>query len=115
MTSTRITRFLGDGQYEFNLSSTQIVKLEKLLSVGIGELSQRVVSGRFHHVELIETVRHGLIGAGTSHEHAANLIAVYVDGSPLKPVHTLAVEILAAAWDGTPEPDEDTTNTNTQE
>lgn len=115
MTSTRITRFLGDGRYEFNLSGAQIVKLEKLLSVGIGELSQRVVSGRFHHVELIETVRHGLIGAGTSHEQAANLIAVYVDGSPLKPVHTLAVEILAAAWDGTPEPDEDTTNTNTQE
>ncbi|MDI4664337.1 gene transfer agent family protein [Xanthobacter autotrophicus] len=115
MTSTRIKRFLGDGEYEFNLSGTQIVRLEKLLNIGIGELSQRVVSGRFHHVELIETVRHGLIGAGTSHEQAANLIAVYVDGVSLRSVHTLAVEILAAAWDGTPEPDEDTTKTNTQE
>jgi len=108
VTSTRIKRFLGDGEYEFDLSGAQIVKLEKLLNVGIGELSQRVVSGRFHHVELIETVRHGLIGAGTSHEQAANLIAVYLDGAPLKPVHTLAVEILAAAWDGTPEPEGET-------
>lgn len=104
MTSTKINRFLGDGVYEFDLAP-QVVPLEKRLDLGIGEISQRVVSGRFHHRDLIEIIRFALNGAGNSPEAAKHLIDVFVDGAALKPAHTLAVEILSAAWDGEAEPE----------
>ncbi|QRG08815.1 gene transfer agent family protein [Xanthobacter dioxanivorans] len=104
MTTTRIHRFLGDDEYSFDLAP-QVVQLEKRLDLGIGEISQRVVSGRFHHRDLIEIIRFALIGAGTSPEAAKNMIEIFVDGAPLKPAHTLAVEILSAAWDGEAEPE----------
>lgn len=105
MTTTRIHRFLGDDEYSFDLAP-QVVPLEKRLDLGIGEIAQRVVSGRFHHRDLIEIIRFALIGAGTSPEAAKSLIEIFVDGAPVSPVHALANEILSATWDGTePEPE----------
>lgn len=105
MTTTRIHRFLGDDEYSFDLAP-QVVPLEKRLDLGIGEIAQRVVSGRFHHRDLIEIIRFALIGAGTSPEGAKNLIEIFVDGAPVSPVHALANEILSATWDGAePEPE----------
>jgi hypothetical protein len=79
-----------------------IVELEHKTGGGIGVLFDRVARRHFRHVDLIETIRCGLIGGGTAPADAARLIAAYAVDRPLSETLTLADAILEAAFVGVP-------------
>ena len=94
------TTFLGDRERAFALPPELIVELERITGAGIGGLCRRLFSGDFHHREIIETIRLGLIGGGENPEPAAALIAAYAVNRPLAEVYPLAIAILETAWFG---------------
>jgi hypothetical protein len=83
MSRNTIELEFGDGVYTFALPLPQIAELQRKTGVGIGGLYARVVRGcipdpksekgdwvlnpstaEFYALDLIETIRHGLIGGG---------------------------------------------------
>lgn len=106
MTSTKIKRFFGDQEREFNLAP-QIRKFEAHLNklginIGIGDLAARFTmpTPLIRYVEIVEIIRFALIGAGTSANEAGHLINTFVEGEALAANQVLASEIVTAAWIG---------------
>lgn len=122
----------ADGVYRFALPLAQIAELQRKCDAGIGEIFARVLRGahqqggqillapsdaQFYVLDLIETVRHGLIGGkgGTVNEQpvrvtppdATRLIDTYLLDQPLMVAWELAVAILGALIIGyeAPEPE----------
>ncbi len=111
----------ADGVYRFALPLGQIAEIQRKCGAGIGEIFARVLAGahqrggqillspaeaRFEVLDLIETVRHGLIG-GKQGEVNGELVAVtsadanrmvqtYLEPEPLMVAWELAVAILGA-------------------
>ena len=95
------TAHFGDGEKTFALTMPMIAELEREAGVGIGALYQRVVlTLQFHVGDVIEIIRLGLIGGGTSPSEAQSLIDAYNPAQPLMPLAMLAVDILNARWTG---------------
>jgi hypothetical protein len=92
--------FFGDGEHRFALTPDSIRELERLTGVGIGSLCRKVFKGDFAHVEIVETIRLSLIGAGTLPEEAAALVAAYAAPRPLNETYPVALGILEALWFG---------------
>jgi len=111
----------GDGQYVFALPLAQINELQRKCSVGIGGLYARTLKGitrvgdqtmlvpgqaEFYALDVIETMRHGLIGGGKGVVNgeeiavtpilANKLIDAYVLGRPLIESWKNATSILFA-------------------
>jgi hypothetical protein len=97
---TAHVQFFGDAEHTFKLTVPMILELERLTGAGIGGLCARMFAGDFRHQEIAETTRLGLIGAGTSPEQAAALVAAYVVDRPLNETFPVAVSILTALWGG---------------
>jgi hypothetical protein len=124
----------GDGQYTFALPLAQINELQRKCDIGIGGLFGRVTkgcflgpdgkdvfidpgAGEFYALDLIETIRHGLIGGGKGVVNgeeikvtpviANRLVDTYVLGQPLKPSWEFAVSVLAACVVGYDPPKKD--------
>lgn len=98
--------FFGDRERQFALTPALIPELERLTSVGIGKLCQKLVQGDFSFLEITETIRLAMIGGGTSPQEAAALVQTYIAASPLGDAHVLAANILTELWAG-PESDND--------
>ena len=94
------TAFFGDRERAFALPPELIAELERITGRGIGGLCRALFAGDFHHREIIETIRLGLIGGGENPEPAAALIAAYAVNRPLAETYPLAVAILETAWFG---------------
>lgn len=94
------TAFFGDRERAFALPPELIAELERLTGRGIGGLCRALFAGDFHHAEVIQTVRLGLIGGGENPEPAAALIAAYAVNRPLAEVYPLAISILETVWFG---------------
>lgn len=91
--------YFGDGEKTFALTMPMIAELERRTGVGIGALYQRVaLTLQFHVGDVIEIIRLGLIGGGTSPTEAQSLIDAYTPDQPLIPLAMLAVDILNARW-----------------
>lgn len=111
----------GDGEYLFALPLERIDELQRKTGAGIGALFARVVKGanrigddvvlapgsaEFYALDLIETIRQGLIGGGrgvvdgkelsVTPVLAQRLVANYVLNRPLAEAWELAVSILGA-------------------
>lgn len=111
----------GDGAYTFALPLVQINELQRKTGIGIGGLYARTLKGitrvagqtvlvpgqaEFYALDVIETVRHGLIGGGkgivNGEEVAVNplianrLVETYVLGQPLIEAWKHATSILFA-------------------
>lgn len=124
----------GDGAYTFALPLPQIAELQKKCGIGIGGLFARVTkgcfvqpgtadvlidakAGEFYALDLIETIRHGLIGGakGTVNGEEVNvtpqlatrLVDAYVLGRPLVESWSAAVSILGACIVGYDPPKKD--------
>ncbi|WP_020187111.1 gene transfer agent family protein [Methylopila sp. 73B] len=98
-----------DVERAFVLTPHAIGELEKATGVGIGSLIHRVPTGHFAHAEIVETLRLGLIGAGTPAEDAASIVAGFVATKPLVAAFLIAADLLAALYSG-PASEQDTTN-----
>lgn len=112
--SAEVTLTWADGQYHFALKLPQIDELQRLCNAGIGTISRRVHSGDFFFADIYETIRLGLIGGGTNHIRALQLVQTYVIGQPLvvdpdEPGSPLAVAraVLEAVFFGIPDNGED--------
>jgi hypothetical protein len=98
------TAFYGDGEKTFALTHPWILELEKTTGHGIGALFKRLAKGEYAYHDVLETVRLGLIGGGTSPEAASNLIATYGVLRPVSETFTIAIRILTVAMLGPEEP-----------
>ena len=92
--------FFGDGDYDFKLTISAISALQVKCQSGIGQIYTRVISGQFYSQDLLETVRHGLIGGGMAPKPAHDLIESYSDVVPLEDWQNIAISVLAAATHG---------------
>lgn len=102
------TAFFGDGKHTFALTDDMITELERITDLGIGALYLRAVKMQFVLADLVEIIRLGLIGGGTTTpERAAQLTDTYARNRPIGELYPLALDILDARWNGT-EPKEPT-------
>lgn len=97
------TAFFGEGEKTFALTTPMILELERKTGVGIAALYARFMRQEFHFADMIEIVRTGLIGGGTSPADAQVLVDTYAKPRPVMEVFPLAFDILDARWSGTPE------------
>jgi hypothetical protein len=128
----------ADGCYTFALPVPQIQELQRKCEIGIGQLYARVIKGNvprikdgtqeveliqvpaqaeFYILDIIETIRHGLIGGGkaivndaeikVSEALANRLVATYVAGKPISEFWSLAASILIATVHGYEPPKKD--------
>ena len=111
----------ADGSYHFALPLERIDELQRKTGTGIGALFARTIKGanrigddivlapasaEFYALDLIETVRQGLIGGGygivdgaevkVTPATAQRLVANYILNQPLSAAWELAVSILGA-------------------
>lgn len=118
MTNTIELEF-GDGQYVFALPLPQINELQRKTGIGIGGLYARTFKGvtrvggetmlipgsaEFYALDVIETVRHGLIGGGKGVVNgeeitvtpliANKLVDTYVLTQPLVSAWNVAISVL---------------------
>lgn len=134
MPDSQIELEFGDGAYTFALPLPQINELQRKCDIGIGGLFARVTkgcfigpdgkevfidpgAGEFYALDLIETIRHGLIGGGRGVVNgeevkvttliANRLVDTYVLGRPLKPSWEIAVSVLGACLMGYDPPKKD--------
>jgi len=96
------TAFFGDGEKTFALPSDQILELERKAGIGFGAIYQQFLAGQFRYADMLEVVRLGLIGGGTSPKEAQALIDAYAKPTPVVEVFGLAFDILDARWSGKP-------------
>lgn len=93
--------YFGDGEKTFALTMPMIAELERKAGVGIGAIYQRVaLTLQFHVGDVVEIIRLGLIGGGTSPAEAQSLIDAHTPEQPLIPLAMLAVDILNSRWNG---------------
>lgn len=100
MTDTTHRAYFGDGEHDFAITPELILELERTTGSGIGALFQRLCAGTFHHTDMAEVVRLGLIGGGEAPERAASLVAAYATHRPISESYPLALSILEALWFG---------------
>lgn len=119
--STSIELEFADGSYVFALPLAQISELQRKANIGIGGLFARVLKGcsrmggdivlspgqaEFYALDLIETIRHGLIGGAggivngedvkMTPQLANRLVDTYVLTRPLSDSWSMAASILGA-------------------
>lgn len=97
------TAFFGDGEQAFALTDDMIAELERITDLGIGALYLRAVNMGFKLGDLVEIIRLGLIGGGTTPERAMRLTDTYARNRPIDELYPLAMDILDARWTGTDE------------
>jgi len=132
MIANSIELEFGDGQYTFALPLVQIAELQRKTGIGIGGLYARVTKGaqvvgekvylnagsaEFYALDLIETIRHGLIGGGKGVVNgeevevtpiiANRLVDAYVLGRPLQSAWNFAATILGVCIVGFDPPKKD--------
>lgn len=130
--SNTIDLEFADGEYTFALPLPRIDELQRKTGVGIGALFARVLKGcvqsgeqlyhvpdqaQFYAIDLIETIRQGLIGGNhgivngeeikVSPALAERLITNYVLDRPLSDSWSLAASILGAVIVGYEPPKKD--------
>ena len=93
--------FFGDTEYNFALTDEMITELERITGTGIGALYLRTVAGQFNNSDLVEIIRLGLIGGGTTPQAATQLTQTYAHNRPIAETFPLALDILDARWSGT--------------
>jgi hypothetical protein len=94
------TAFFGDGEKNFALTSEMIHELERTTGVGVMALHTRFRAMAAHFGDLIEVIRTGLIGAGTSPEEAHKLVGIYSRSMLITDLYLLAFDILDARYTG---------------
>jgi len=94
------TAFFGDGEKTFALTPALIPELERTTGNGIGALFNRITAREFRFHDVLETVRLGLIGGGTTPKEAADLIATYGVNRPISETLAIAITLLSVVMFG---------------
>ncbi|TPW26382.1 gene transfer agent family protein [Pararhizobium mangrovi] len=94
-------QFFGDAERAFALPMQQLVELERKLGCGAGAILNRLVAHQYAIADLVETIRLGLIGGGTSPFEAEALVVAYAHDRPLAEILPVALAVLEARFFGT--------------
>lgn len=94
------TAFFGDGEKTFALPAEQILELERKTGTGVGTIYSRTMTGQFQFADIMEVIRLGLIGGGTSPKEAQALVDAYARPTPIIEAFQLAADILETRWTG---------------
>lgn len=79
-----VTLDWADGQHKFNVAKLRCyLELEEKCNCGVAEIYWRLLNGKWKFNDIRETLRLGLIGAGTDPGRALVLVNRYVDDVPL--------------------------------
>ncbi|SOE08489.1 tail tube GTA-gp10-like protein [Hoeflea halophila] len=106
---TKYKAFFGDGEKTFAFPTRDLIEeLERKTSIGIGGLFERFRVSTYSLADILEILRIGLIGGGTSPADASQLVAVYGVGRPLTEVFAIADGVISALFFGTGEAADDT-------
>jgi len=93
----------ADGVHKFNIAKLKcVLELEEKCGVGFAEVYRRVSTGVWKINDLRETIRLGLIGAGTRPDEALRLVNRYCDDRPFAESIMVAQAIIMAAMVGVP-------------
>lgn len=93
--------FFGDGEKAFAFPTRELIEeLERKTGHGIGALYRRFRTQDFAFRDILQVIRLGLIGGGTTPAEADQLVAVYGIGRPLAESFTVADGIIAALFFG---------------
>jgi hypothetical protein len=95
-----IEEFFGDGRYKFKLDITRLRELQEKTDSGPMQVLTRLRLGHFKIDDVRETIRLGLIGAGTTPSAAHSLVTRYFDLEPIGNYAALALDIMIAALFG---------------
>ena len=106
---TELELAFGDGRYLFRLPIKQIVALEKKAGP-IDAVKQRLIFGGYSILDVLEVIRHGLIGGGrgivngeekaVSDLLATHLVETYAEGTPLADTAATARSVISALFVG---------------
>lgn len=94
-------QFFGDAERDFALLPL-IEELERKTGTGFLALANRILARECKYGDLCEIIRLGLIGGGTSPEEAQALLKAYVYPRPVEEALLVAINVVAAAYFGTP-------------
>lgn len=92
------------GEHEFMLPLGRLRALQGNCNAGPEEIFNRLRLGKWRVDDVIEAVRHGLIGGGMPEEEAGPLVTTVVEQGALIPVKLTAISVLGHALLG-PEDD----------
>ncbi len=106
--------FFGDADYQFRITPSLVLELERATDAGIGALCRRLFRGDFRLADVAETIRLGLIGGGTPPQDAKRLTDTYLPVTPLTDQYSLAVTVLELLWFGDASTDETEGETTAQ-
>src|SRR5215510_10074535 len=99
--SGEITLKWGDGEHRFNVAKLRcVLELEEKCGCGVAEIYTRLADGKWKFNDIRETLRLGLIGGGTSPDHALVLINRYCDERPFAENVLPAQAVIMAAMVG---------------
>lgn len=106
---TSITLPFADGEYLFRLPIRQIIEIEGKAGF-IDAVKNRLIHGGFGIQDVVEVIRHGLIGGGkglvndvtapVDELRANSLVETYVGNKPLAISAQIAKQIVAALYVG---------------
>lgn len=112
---TRYKAFFGDGEKTFAFPTRELIEeLERKTSLGIGGLYERFRTSTYSLADILEILRIGLIGGGTSPAEASQLVTVYGVGRPLTEVFMIADGVISTLFFGTDDATEMAENENAQ-
>ena len=94
--------FFGDKERIFALTPELINELERETGTGIAAFCNRVFRAQFQFADILETIRLGLIGGGTSPSDAQALVDVYAKPRPIVETLPVAIAVLEVVWFGAP-------------
>lgn len=100
-----VTLHCWDGEYNFRLRITELITLQEKCDAGPAFIGNRLATNEWKVQDIRETLRLGLIGAGTKQDDALKLITEHVDNVPLADnVGNAYLVILAAVVGADDEP-----------
>ena len=96
--------FFGDGEKLFAFPTRELIEeLERKTGHGVGALFRRFKSQDFAFMDVLQVLRLGLIGGGTTPREADMLVALYGIGRPLAESFTIADGVITALFFGSEE------------
>src|SRR5262245_52043331 len=91
----------GDGEHTFNVAKLRcVLELEEKCEAGFAEIYTRLSQQRWKFNDVRETLRLGLIGAGTPPDEALKLVNRYCDERPFAESVLPAQAVIIAAMVG---------------
>lgn len=95
------TAFFGDGEKTFAFPNRELIEeLERKTGHGVGALFRRFRASDYSLSDVLQVIRLGLVGGGTTPAEADQLVSIYCVGRPLAEVFAVADGVITALFFG---------------